>query len=377
MIKIYRFFKSYLKKSDTPLLVLCLISSAFGLVVISSAIRYTESNSSLYVQIGAIALGLIVYFLVSLLDVDIIADRWKGLTFMGLLLIASLSVLGTDVGGNKAWIRFGGIGIQPAELVKPIFIITIAHLIVRFRERGRLNHPLSILALLLIFGAHFALIIVVSSDLGSALVYFFVFVVMLFIAGLKWYWIAGGLTALVAMAPYIWNHLSEYQQQRIIAPYDPSVDPTGQNVLWQTNMSKTALASGGVFGTGLYQGPQTQSGFVPLQQSDFIYSVIGEELGFVGCVAVMLLLVAIIVRCVQVGLRSRDRLGALVCVGIAAMVAFQTFENIGMCIGVAPVIGLTLPFFSYGGSSIVTMFAAMGIVSGVKMKPKPSMFLKW
>ena len=138
-----------------------------------------------------------------------------------------------------------------------------------------------------------------------------------------------------------------------------------------------ALASGRIFGTGLYQGTQTQSGSIPYQHTDFIFAVAGEELGMIGCLVIIALLTAIIVRCVRTGLRSQSNLGALVCIGIAAMLAFQTLENIGMCIGVAPVIGLTLPFFSYGGSSIITMFAAMGIVSGIKMRPKPTMFLRW
>ena len=179
-------------------------------------------------------------------------------------------------------------------------------------------------------------------------------------------------------APYIfYNLLTETQRNRILAPYDPSIDPTGLGVLWQTNQSKMALASGQIFGSGLYHGTQTQDGSIPYQHTDFIFAVAGEELGMVGCLAIIILLTAIIVRCVRIGLRSQSSLGALVCIGIAAMLAFQTLENIGMCIGVAPVIGLTLPFFSYGGSSIVTIFAAMGIVSGIKMRPKPSMFLRW
>ncbi len=377
MKKFFRYIKNYLRQSDALLLVLCAVSALYGVLLISSAVRSTGPRSAVFVQIGAIILGLMVYYLFSVIDVDIIAARWKILTVMGLLLILSLQWLGVERSGNRAWIRFAGIGIQPAELVKPIFIITIAHLTVKFKEQQRLSHPVSVLALLLIFAANFGLIVVISGDLGSALVYLFIFVVMLFTAGLKWYWLLGGLTAAVVAVPYIWQHLPERHQQRILAPYVPSIDPTGRDILWQTNLSKSALASGRIFGTGLYKGPQTQSGLLPFQQTDFIFSVAGEELGLVGCAIIILLLSAIIVRCVQIGMRSHSRLGAMVCIGCAAMLAFQTFENIGMCIGVAPVIGLTLPFFSYGGSSIVTTFAAMGMVSGVKMKPRPGMFVKW
>ncbi len=378
MRKFFRYFKNYLRRSDSLLLVLCLVASSYGTVLVASAVNYQGSFNTVYVQIGATILGLVMYYIFSVIDVDIIAARWKVLTAVGLLLILSLRWFGVERYGNKAWIRFAGIGIQPAELVKPVFIVTMAHLMVSFSEQQRLNHPVSVLALLAVFGVHFGLIVLVSKDLGSALVYFFIFVAMLFMAGIRWYWLLTGAVAIVAAAPYVWNQLSDYQQQRILAPYFPSiVDPTGQNVLWQTNQSKLALASGRIFGEGLFQGSMTQSNDIPFQQTDFIFSVAGEELGIVGCAAILLLLIAIILRCVKIGLNSQSRLGALVCLGCAAMLAFQTFENIGMCIGVAPVIGLTLPFFSSGGSSLVTTYAAMGIVSGIKMKPKPGMFVKW
>ena len=378
MKKFLKAFHNYLKKSDTFLLVLCLISAIYGTVLISSAIRYNGARSPLYVQIGAIVIGIFLYFLFSVIDIDIIADKWRVLTVFGLLLILSLRWLGSSQGGNRAWIRFMGIGIQPAELVKVVFIVTMAHLMVRVKEQGRLDHPVSVILLAGLFLAHFALIIGVSDDTGSALVYMFIFVVMIFAAGLKFYWFLGAGAAFVVLVPYIWYYfLNSNYQQRILAMFIPGeIDPTGQGVTWQSNLSKLAISSGRIFGTGLYQGAQTQSGDMPAQSSDFIFSVAGEEFGLIGCVVIIVLLMMIIVHCVRIGLQSQDRLGALTCIGIAAMVAFQTFENIGMCIGVAPVIGLTLPFFSYGGSSIVTLFAAMGIVSGIKMKPKPVMFLR-
>ncbi len=378
MKKFFSFLKEYMKKSDTLLLSLCLISSIYGIVLISSAVRYDGSMNSVYIQIIAVILGVFLYFLFSVIDIDIIASRWKLLMLLGIILIMSLRWIGAEESGNRAWIRFGGIGIQPAEVVKIIFIISIAHVIVQLKDRNKLDHPVSILILGALFIINFGVIVWASSDLGSALVYLFVFVVMLFAAGLKIYWFLGGIAVLAAASPYIfYNLLTQTQRDRILAPYDPSVDPSGLGVTWQTNQSKMALASGRIFGTGLYQGTQTQSGSIPYQHTDFIFAVAGEELGMIGCLAIIALLTAIIVRCVRIGLRSQSSLGALVCIGIAAMLAFQTLENIGMCIGVAPVIGLTLPFFSYGGSSIITTFAAMGIVSGIKMRPKPTMFLKW
>ena len=222
------------------------------------------------------------------------------------------------------------------------------------RVRGR---PLVILgALLALLGAYFVLIVAISNDTGSALVYAFIFVVMLFCAGVSIWWVLGAAVLLLLVAPYLWYYiLTDNYRTRILAMFDPArVDPTGQGVTWQPNLSKAAIASGGLFGQGLYHGEQTQSGVLPLQNSDFIFAVAGEELGILGCILILALLTVIIIRVVQVGLRSQSRLGALTCMGVAA---------------------LTLPFFSYGGSSIVTLYAAMGIVSGIKMKPKPTMFL--
>jgi len=366
----------YLKKSDTLLLVLCVTATVFGTVLISSAVRYTGSNSPVYVQILALVCGVILYFLFSIIDIDIFAARWRLLYVGGLLAIASLFVLGVAEGGNRAWIRFGGIGIQPAEVVKIIFIIILARCITRFSEDRRLNHVFSVAGLVFVFASFFGLIIVASSDLGSALVYCFVFLVMLFAGGLKLYWFFIALGVFVVAAPYIWNNfLTDTHKERILVLFDPTaIDPSGQNATWQVNRSKMALASGRIFGTGLYEGTQTQAGAIPRQRTDFIFTVAGEELGLVGCAAIILLLLAIIIRCVYIGIRSQSRLGALVCIGVAGMLAFQTFINIGMCIGITPVIGVTLPFFSSGGSSIITSFAAMGLVSGIKMKPKPTMF---
>jgi len=185
-----------------------------------------------------------------------------------------------------------------------------------------------------------------------------------------------GGAILAALTPLIWfNLFQQYQRDRIEAPFFPDrVDPNRQGVLWQPDMSVRAIRSGGFTGQGLGKGRITQAGIMPGQNTDFIFSAVGEELGFIGCVLAILLLVMIIIRCVYVGIKSNNTLGLLVCTGISSMLIAQTIENVGMCIGVLPVIGVTLPFFSSGGSSLVTCLAAMGIVSGIKMRPKPIRF---
>ncbi|MGE4484004.1 MAG: FtsW/RodA/SpoVE family cell cycle protein [Oscillospiraceae bacterium] len=378
MKKIFSGLLDYLKKTDSILLTLCIVSTVYGIVLISSATRYSGLDRYVTVQAESLLIGLILYFIFSVIDLDILADKWKLLFVFSILFIGSLFIFGTagDT-GNRAWIRFAGIGIQPAEVVKIPFTILLAKQIIYLKGQRGLNHIFSLVQLVIYLGLMFGIIIVASSDLGTALVYLFIFIVVLFVAGLKLRWFALGIAAAALVTPYVWNYfLTDKQRQRILAPYDSSIDPSGLGITWQSNQSKIALASGQFSGQGLYDGAQTQSGSIPQQHTDFIFAVAGEELGLIGCAVIIVLLMLIIIRCIYVGIKSGDSLGLYVCTGIAAMLIFQTFENIGMCLGLTPVIGLTLPFFSSGGSSIITLFAAMGIVSGVKMRPRPSRFYR-
>ncbi|MDR1589023.1 MAG: FtsW/RodA/SpoVE family cell cycle protein [Oscillospiraceae bacterium] len=371
MRKLFETVYRYIRESDIFLLALCVISAVYGIVLISSVER-----SAVTVQIIALVMGVAVYILLSLIDIDIIADKSKLLVILSAVLICTLFIWG-EAGdtGNKAWLRFGGIGIQPAEVAKIPFAVVVAHMVTEYKARRTLNSPLAVLQILAVFGLYFGLILASSADLGSSLVYVFILLCVMFAGGVRLRWFLLGAVALAASGPFIWNNLlSERQRARILAPYDPSIDPTGLNVAWQASQSRLAIASGGFSGQGLYNGRLTQAGTIPHQQTDFIFSAAGEELGFAGCFIIIALLTAIIVRCAYVGVKSNNTLGLLVCVGLASMLIFQTLENIGMCLGLAPVVGLTLPFFSSGGSSIITAFAAMGIVSGIKMRPKPARF---
>ena len=381
MKKILPFVREFLQRADMLLFSLCMVCSIFGLVVISSATATSKLGSTHYVliQIVAILIGIALFVLLTVLDIDVIVDKWPLLVVISLLLLLALIPFGEIGGtGNKSWIRFLGIGIQPSEIVKVIYIVLLAKHISYLKEYRNLNHPLSVLQLALHFLIPFVLVVVISADLGSALIFFAIFVVMLFTAGLKIYWFILGVAAIAAVIPIAWTKVLRPDQiERILAPYDPTIDPNQDKVLYQAKQSKLALASGQLTGTGLYHGTQTQSQAVPAQQTDFIFAVIGEELGMIGCCVVILLLLLLILRCVQIGLRSKNTLSMLVCFGVAATLTFQTFINIGMCLGITPVIGLTLPFFSYGGSSIFSLFAACGLVSGIKFRPKPERFHRY
>lgn len=380
MKKYLPFIKDFFKRADMLLFTLCIVSSIFGIVVISSATAsYGNPAKYVFVQSLALILGIFLFVLLTVIDLDIIADKWPLLLAFAVLLILALIPFGHDDGtGNKSWIRFFGIGIQPSEVVKVIFIVLLAKQVSFLKEYKNLNSVLSVAQMAANFLLFFGLIVVVSSDLGSALIFFFVFIVVLFAAGLKLYWFVLGIAAIAAVTPFVWeNVLRPYQKDRILAPYDPTIDVEGSGVKWQPNQSKIALASGQLTGTGLYEGTQTQSSALPEKQTDFIFAVIGEELGMIGCCVVMLLLLLIIIRCIYVGLHSKNTMSMLVCFGVAASLLFQSFENIGMCIGITPVIGITLPFFSYGGSSTFATMAAAGLVSGVKFRPKPERFHKY
>ena len=369
MKKIWPAVRDYIKKSDMLILTLGIICTIYGMIMIYSS---TGTTSYIIIQTIAMILGIFLFVMFSIIDVDIIADKSVLLYIISCAFICTLFIWGeAGESGNSAWLRFGGIGVQPAEIVKIAYIIIQGRLMIVLQERNGINRPLSVVILLGTFAILFGLIIVSSSDLGSALVYFFVFAVMLFAGGLSLWWFLGGAAAIAGIMPLAWKFvLRDDQKERILAPYDPTIDPTGLGVKWQANQSTLAISSGGFSGQGIGQGEMTQNGMVPAQHTDFIFTVSGEELGFIGSVAVILLLILLIVRCFYVASKCNNALGYLVCSGIGAMFIAQVLENIGMCLGLTPVIGLTLPFFSYGGSSILTNFAAIGIVSGVKMRAR-------
>lgn len=374
--KILPQLRDFVRRADMFLFTVSVICALYGIVVIASATKSYENGSAQFVivQTLALVLGILLFIAMTVIDVDIFAQHWTWLYGLSALLLLSLIPFGavSDT-GNNGWLRFFGIGIQPTEIVKLAFIIVLAKQLAYLKDYKNLNSVTSVAQIVGHFILMFGLILVTAQDLGSALVYFFIFAVMLFVAGVKIYWFIMGAAAIACMVPIFWTYfLEDYQRNRILAPYDSSIDPDNTGINWQQNQSKIALASGQLTGTGLGDGTQSQSNAIPGKHTDFIFAVIGEELGLIGACLVLLLLMIIVVRCIQVGLRSGSIMSMLVCFGVAATVVFQTFENVGMCIGIAPVVGITLPFFSYGGSSLFSMFAAMGLVSGIKYRPKPA-----
>ena len=370
--KIGRAIGDFLKGADMVLLLLCIVTTIFGIVIISSATESEGSARYVMVQSVALVLGILIYVVLTLVDVDIIAERREILLIFSLLFIGCLKFWGiSGETGNRSWLDIPllPMNVQPGEVCKIFFIIILAKSM--SVSQNRLSSPITIGKLGLLTAVFFLEIVYVSSDAGVALLYVLIFVIMAFVGGVNiiWFLMAGG--ALVIGAPILLALMREDQYNRIMMIFDPSIDPTGQGVRWQTNLSLQAITNGGLAGQGLYNGTMVRSSSIPAQHTDFIFSAIAEELGILGCVAVLLLLTAIVVRCLPVGVKSGNFMNRIICVGIAGMLLFQIIINVGMCLGVLPVIGLTLPFVSYGGTSVFTMFMAMGIVSGIHMRPAP------
>ncbi|NLT39297.1 MAG: FtsW/RodA/SpoVE family cell cycle protein [Clostridiales bacterium] len=375
MAQTWTIVKRYLKNGDTLLLLLCVTASIFGIILISSASRpLGNPNRYIAVQSVSLVLGIIMFIVFSMIDLDLLCDRWKLLLLFNILAIASLLVFGEESStGNKSWISFSWmpVAIQPAEIVKLTFTLLLARQMYAYRER--INAPSSVARLLLHLLLMLALIMLCSQDAGMAFVYAVMFAFMAFAAGISLPWILAGLTAIAAVTPLVWNSplMSDYQKDRILVILDPSIDPDNLNAGWQAAQSKLAIGSGQLFGQGLYNGKLTQSGSIFAMHNDFIFACAGEEFGILGCLAIIAVLTGIIACCLVRAVKCKRPMSALICAGFAGMLTFQTFENIGMCLGITPVIGLTLPFISYGGSSLVATFCCMGIVSGIRLRPPP------
>ena len=371
------FIADIFRQADMLLLALCTVASLFGILMIASATHYTGSLKNVIVQACALLLGVGLYFIVSAIDMNEAAKHWKWLTAFNFgFILLLVTPLGLNINNNRAWLGIEGfpINVQPAEVVKITFIIVLAKQLVWLKETRDLKSVPSVAML----GGHLVALIgvyyVISGDMGSALVYIFIFVCMVFVAGVAKRWIALGLFGGAFAFYLLWQEdkIPDYMKMRFLILFDHDLDPQGLG--WQQTRGLLALGGGKLTGMGLFQGTQTQSespASLPFRHTDFIFTVIGEELGLIGCLVVIGLLAAIILRCFTAARRAKTTMDAYICVGMGAMLIFQTVANIGMCLFVMPVIGLTLPFFSYGGSSIVTLFIAMGVVSGVQKRSRP------
>ena len=366
--------KKFFYRTDWVLLGLCLAASIFGIVMIASASNYHGASTYVSKQIIALVIGLILFVVLSFLDIEILAEHQTLLVIFSAVFLAMLYPFGVEGDtGNWSWMSIPGMPfmIQPAEYCKIIYIIVCARIMTIYQEH--INSLPCVLRLGFVSAVFMGLIVVISKDAGVALIYVFTLIIMALAGGFSFIWFAAAGAGLAVIVPILWNSslVREDQKNRVMVLFDESIDPLGTTVRYQASRSINAISGGGLTGQGLFQGTQIQSGNVPAQHTDFIFAAIGEELGYAGCALCIGLLVAIILRILYVGAHSQSYFYRQVCVGIAGTLMFQIIINIGMCLGVAPVIGLTLPFFSYGGSSMMSLFIAMGVISSVRMHPSP------
>lgn len=376
--------REFFRKGDVLLLGLCLLASAVGLLLIYSATRYDpDLQGNVTKQALFIAMGVVAYIVVTFVDVEFLLEKWwKVFLLLGLFVILLIQPFGqADNTGNKSWVFLPGIpfGFQPGEIAKLAFVVVLAWLLNHERTRGvsRLGAILKYLFLTCVYAG---LLAVLSGDFGMVLVYLFLFVIMAWVGGVNKWWFIGVGVPLVAAVAILWNFVlphtglwGDYRILRFRVVLDHGLDPLG--VGWHQSRSLLAIGSGQLTGMGFLQGKQTQSlrsDSLPARHTDFIFAVCGEEFGLIGCCVLLLLLLAIILRCVWVSRQAKSPMSAYIAMGFAGMLMVQTVLNVGMNLYVCPVIGLTLPFISYGGSSTLTLFIAMGIVSGIKMRPLPS-----
>lgn len=372
--------KYALKETDFLFFIMCVLTSAFGALMVYSATRNDAIADGLFMSrecltmIAATGIGIVLCVFISFLDYDAIVGLWPFVGGACLLLLLSLFIWGegtTDRPEAICWIpiiKTDGFTLkfQPSELAKIGFIITFTAHIEAVKDN--INSIKNVL-LLTVHALVPIGIIIITDDLGSAIVFALMFVGMMFVAGVQLRYFAVALGIGVAAMPLLWvKFLAQFHKRRILAIYYPEAlsEEVYRDIVYQQQRGLNAIGSGQFFGDGLFQGTYTQSPKgVPVNESDMVFTVVGEELGFVGCIALLLVFALIIFKIVSVGKMSRNISGSLICFGTAFMIGAQVIINIGMCLMLLPSIGITLPFVSAGGSSNLCIYFAVGIVMSV------------
>lgn len=360
--------KSFIKGTDIITAFLCTALSVFGTVSVSSATFSADAGTYISrdtrVMILAFCLGIVAAFIISVIDYDIILKLWPLIGIACIVVMVSLFKFGVSPDGRSdaiSWLKLPGkLYFQPSEIVKIGFIVTFAfHL-------SQVKNDISSLKTVFFLCVHAMIpivLVVVTGDMGSALIFCMMFIGMMLVSGVNWlYFPAGGLL-IAAASPVIWLKVFDnIQRNRILALFNPDAYPTE---IYQQNQALKAIQNGGFTGMGLYEGELTQSTLLPEKQNDMIFSAICEETGFIGALALLSLFLLLAIRVVYVGRRAKNFAAEMMCYGVAFMLIAQAVINIGMCTRLLPVIGITLPFISAGGSSTVCVYLAIGLVLSI------------
>lgn len=364
---------NFFKKFDYILFSAIIILSIIGAFVVSSAVNPMGSaRRIIIVHVGSIIVGIVAAIIISCIDYK--DYRTLGIFFYIVTTGFLVYVLRFGTGeqyGSRSWIDLGFITFQPADLAKISYVLLASVFLERIYDEQK-NRKVNIFKFLIYSAIPIGLVLA-QKDFGTALVFIFMFFVLIFICGIAYKYLVILVTTFLLSTPFIWFFvLNEKRQNRIRVFLNPELDPldAGYNVI----RSKMAIGSGQIYGKGLYKGIQTQGGYVPVSESDFIFSVVGEELGFIGAVIIILLICFILIRCLYIARKARDSYGTFVAVGVTAMWGFHAMENIGMSVGVLPVTGIPLPFVSSGGSYMLTSYIAVGILLSISMRRKKEIF---
>ncbi|MBU7008746.1 rod shape-determining protein RodA [Phosphitispora fastidiosa] len=366
-----------IRNFDFTLLITIILIVVYGLIILSSATHATMTrggDADIYVKKQALSfvLGLIGIGIILKIDYTRFTKYAKFIYAMNVLLLVFVKFFGEEQKGAQSWISVGSFNLQPSEFAKIAMIITFA--VYLAGKEGKLNKFRDLIPTFIFFGVPMMLIIL-QPDLGTGLVFVGIYFGMMFVAGAKpshlliLVLIGSLLVGGILTAQLVFGFdkpLKDYQLDRLTIFVDPYKDPkdAGYHVI----QSMVSLGSGGLWGKGLYQGTQTRLNFLPEQKNDFIFSVVGEELGFVGVIALLALFYMFVFRGIRIAMKSKDMLGTLLATGIVSMIVFHLLVNIGMAAGIMPITGIPLPFFSYGGSSMLANMLGVGILLDVFLR---------
>ena len=368
---IFFFIKEYFRKTDKLLWILVLIASMTGCFLIASQQRF-DTVDFLKTQIIAVIIGVVCAFAVSLIDYETIAKFWYVIGGIGLLLTILVFFIGIQINGtdDTGWIRLPwGMTFQPSELTKICFILTFSKHLAYLSEKDNLHSFWGVLTLL-VHSAVPVVMIHLQGDDGAALVFSLMFIVMTFAAGVQIRYFIIALAGIAVSLPFVWTSVLNSEQKNRLTALFTSDESMFRTYGWQQYQGKISIASGGIFGKGLFNGPRVARDIVPYQENDFIFTVAGEELGFIGCCAILILFFMILFRLLKNSALSEDALGKNICTGFFALIGVHVLINLGMVLGILPVVGITLPFFSSGGTSAVCSYLGVGLVQSVYMHPK-------
>jgi len=357
-IKSRRFWKDF----DWLLLAAALLLSVISLVEIYSSTMSQPTENFFVRQLAWVIVGISALFIVAAIDYHLIAEHIPWLYVLAIGVLLYTLALGHTVAGSKSWIGLGPVAFQPSELIKMVVVVALARYFSELRSRRYMTF-MQIAKGCMIAGVPIGLI-ALQPDLGTALTYLPAIAVGLFVRGVRPRVLASLVLGFVLVLPVSWLVLKPYQKERILTFLDPERDPLGKG--YQVTQSKIAIGSGGLLGKGVFNGSQNQLGFLPTRHTDFIFSVVGEELGFAGVIGTLGLLAFIIFRSIYNAVTARDNLGLFIVMGVVGIYFFHLVVNVGMVIGFMPTTGIPLPFLSYGGSSVLTAFIALGLIESVR-----------